>query len=158
MKKNSQNSLAMCLYKSDVWCTPEKGTAETEEKTMLRFEMCITDRKELVKRLGELTGEKPQYTGVPKCAYETSEFTVLKDGTLECRDDASGEIVNTLLAEGFIQGEENTAEEESAVAEDATVSVPMENHTVNSLRNLINLVYTRASLLNKALGTAFRVD
>ena len=158
MKKNSQYSLAMWLYKSDVCCKPDKGTAEMEEKTMLRFEMCITDRKELVKRLGELTGEKPQYTGVPKCAYETSEFTVLKDGTLECREGASGEIVNTLLAEGFIQGEEITAEEESTAAEAVTVSVPMENHTVNSLRNLINLVYTRASLLNKALGTTFWVD
>ena len=27
-----------------------------------------------------------------------------------------------------------------------------------SLRNLINLLYTRAPLVNKALGTAFRVD
>ena len=171
MKKNSQNSLAMCLYKSGVWCTPEKGTAETEEKTMLRFEMCITDRKELVKRLGELTGEKPQYTGVPKCAYETSEFTVLKDGTLECHEDASEEVVNTLLTEGFVKAEETTMEEETAQetansdtettvpeSDGVTVSVPMDNHGANSLRNLINLVYTRASLLNKALGTAFRVD
>ena len=138
---------------------------------MLRFEMIITDRKALVKRLGELTGEKPRYTGVPKCAYETSEFTVLKDGTLECSDGASEAVINTLLTEEFIRGRENSFEEENAQemavmtaestvqeGEGVTVSVPTENHDVNSLRNLINLVYTRASLLNKSLGTGFRVE
>ena len=39
-----------------------------------------------------------------------------------------------------------------------TVSLPLARHTGMSLRNLINLLYTRAPLLNKALGTAFRVD
>lgn len=39
-----------------------------------------------------------------------------------------------------------------------TVSLPLARHTGMSLRNLINLLYTRAPLVNKALGTAFRVD
>lgn len=39
-----------------------------------------------------------------------------------------------------------------------TVSLPAAQHTGTTLRNLVNLIYTRASLLNKALGTAFRVD
>ena len=34
----------------------------------------------------------------------------------------------------------------------------MTHHTGATLRNLINLIYTRAGLLNKALGTGFRVD
>ena len=138
---------------------------------MLRFEMIVTDKKALVKRLGELTGEKPKYTGVPKCAYETSEFTVLKDGTLECSADASEAVIDTLVTEGFIRDGENPVEEERLQEEDVltaestmlkgegiTVSVPTENHDVNSLRNLINLVYTRASLLNKSLGTEFRIE
>ena len=36
-----------------------------------------------------------------------------------------------------------------------TVSVPVTRHTGNSLRNLVNLIYTRAGLINKALGTGF---
>ena len=36
--------------------------------------------------------------------------------------------------------------------------MPLTRHTGASLRNLLNLVYTRASLLNKALGTSFRVE
>ena len=53
------------------------------------------------------------------------------------------------------QGEE-PAEERAPV--ELTVSLPLARHTGMSLRNLINLLYTRAPLLNKALGTAFRVD
>ena len=39
-----------------------------------------------------------------------------------------------------------------------TVTIPMARHTGMSLRNLINLIYAKAPLLNKALGTEFRVD
>ena len=39
-----------------------------------------------------------------------------------------------------------------------TVSLPMKGHTAETLRNLINLFYARSGLLNKALGTSFRVD
>ena len=39
-----------------------------------------------------------------------------------------------------------------------TVSVPTARHTGNSLRNLVNLIYTRAGLINKALGTGFAAE
>ena len=39
-----------------------------------------------------------------------------------------------------------------------TVSVPAARHTGNSLRNLVNLIYTRAGLINKALGTGFAAE
>lgn len=39
-----------------------------------------------------------------------------------------------------------------------TVSVPASRHTGNSLRNLVNLIYTRAGLINKALGTSFAAE
>jgi hypothetical protein len=54
--------------------------------------------------------------------------------------------------------EENTKGEESRDTVELTVTLPMARHTGMSLRNLINLLYTRAGLLNRALGTAFRVD
>ena len=47
---------------------------------------------------------------------------------------------------------------EQGEAVSLTVSLPAAQHTGTTLRNLVNLIYTRASLLNKALGTAFRVD
>ena len=44
---------------------------------MMRFKLNIADRKELVKRLGELTGTAPHYTRMPRCAYEIGVYTCL---------------------------------------------------------------------------------
>ena len=54
--------------------------------------------------------------------------------------------------------EEDLEGEEARDTVELTVTLPMARHTGMSLRNLINLIYTRAALLNRALGTAFRVD
>lgn len=54
--------------------------------------------------------------------------------------------------------EEDLEGEETRDTVELTVTLPMARHTGMSLRNLINLLYTRAGLLNRALGTAFRVD
>lgn len=55
-------------------------------------------------------------------------------------------------------GNETLTEDETRHAVELTVTLPMTRHTGMSLRNLINLIYTRAGLLNRALGTTFRVD
>lgn len=51
-----------------------------------------------------------------------------------------------------------TAETAESTEEPVKVSIPTEMYTGKSLRNLINLVYTRAGLINKALGTRLSVD
>ena len=60
-------------------------------------------------------------------------------------------------------GEEDDTPEESTEPEnedvdDLTVSVPMAGHTAQSIRNFLNLMYSRGPLLNKALGTNFSVS
>ncbi|MCD7888109.1 MAG: hypothetical protein LUG44_10970 [Clostridiales bacterium] len=73
---------------------------------MMRFEKNIDDRKVLVRRLEELTGERSVYTLMPRCAYEIGAYTVEKDGTLAVEDgNADRGILNTLLEEGMIIGE-----------------------------------------------------
>lgn len=118
------------------------------------------ERKALVKAIADHLEEKAQYLGVPSCAYRIGDFTVTKDGTLEFDDRTDSEIVEGLYeaiaAAGFTF--EESEEEGSAEPVSLTVSVPASQHTGSTLRNLVNLLYTRASLLNKALGTAFRVD
>ena len=107
------------------------------------------DRKILVNRIGELTGEKLTYTGVPRCAYEGNGFTVTREGNLEVDDTVSQELIDTLIAEGLINAPETTR---------VTVSLPTSRHEATTLRNLVNLIFSRASLLNKALGTSFKID
>lgn len=107
------------------------------------------DRKILVNRIGELTGRNLTYTKVPRCAYEGFGFTVTKEGNLEADDSADATVIDTLIAEGLIAAPETAS---------VTVSLPMTRHNGTTLRNLVNLLFTRASLLNRALGTSFRVD
>ena len=136
-------------------------------------------RKELVKVISETTGAKAVYKRMPTCAYEIGDFIVTKDGALEFSDRADTEEVEAVLdalnAAGFEgigetteapeQAQETPTEADTEPQEDEdrdtvelTVTLPMARHTGLTLRNLIHLVYTRAGLLNKALGTAFSVD
>lgn len=152
---------------------------------MMRFEKNIEERKVLVKRLGELTGTAPHYTKVPRCAYEIGAYTVERDGSLTVEEDAAESgILTTLKEEGLIkdtegileaapeenaeaaqqeQTEEMVPEEETPdTAEEETlemaVSLPMGGHTGNSLRNLVNMIYSRGPLLGKATGGNFHVE
>ncbi len=69
---------------------------------MKTFRKSIPDRKALVGRLKELTGQDSIYTRVPRCAYIVGNFTVEKDGTLKADDGADETIIQTLLAEEMI--------------------------------------------------------
>ena len=119
---------------------------------MRTFNKTQEDRKILVNRIGELTGKNLTYTKVPRCAYEGFGFTVTKEGNLEADDSADTAIIEALVAEGLIE------KPEEPEVPSLTVSLPVARHDGATLRNLINLLFTRADLLNKALGTSFRVE
>lgn len=148
----------------------------------IHYNVTGEDRKALVKVIADTTGVRAVYKGMPSAAYEIDYYTVTKDGTLEFSDRSDSEeveaVLEALAAAGFdgvgetekqTEGTNETPEtptaadtepQESEEQESVplTVSLPLARHTGMSLRNLINLLYTRAPLLNKALGTAFRVD
>ena len=128
-----------------------------------RFNVTGTERKALVKAIENIIQETAVYKKAPTFEYTVGNFTIDKNGTVSCDDgDALERLTHNLIADGF-SPEETAAAEPAAEAGtpepiSLTVEVPMTNHTGSSIRNLINLVYTRADLLNKALGTSFRVD
>ena len=130
---------------------------------MMNMKLATDNRKEAAARLAEITGTESHYTKVPRCAYEVGPYTLEKDGSITVAEDADLAPLKTLVQEGLVEPFEapaTEAEPETAEAEpiSLTVEVPMTHHTGATLRNLINLIYTRAGLLNKALGTGFRVD
>ena len=130
---------------------------------MMNIKLATDNRKEAAARLAELTGTESRYTKVPRCAYEVGPYTIEKDGSLTAQEGADLAPLQTLADEGLLEPFEAPATEEPAAAEDddrisLTVEVPMTHHTGATLRNLINLTDTRAGLINKALGTSFRVD
>ncbi len=140
----------------------------------------VRDRKDLVRRLEELTGLTANYTYVPRCAYEIGAFTVERDCSLTVGEDADENIIETLLAEEMIV-EAVDSTDDDAIDEDATdegdddendgdedstdeyplelsVSVPLADHTVQTLKNLICTIYSRGALLSKATGGEFFAD
>ena len=160
---------------------------------MTNFKLNTTDKKILVNRLGELTGIKPRYTYMPRCAYKCGTYAVERSGDLTVEDGADMSIAQTLLDEGLITGEtleanadtgegaeetadaveteEEPADEAEGTDEDAedtgeetmegdepsgiAISLPMASHSVDSLRRLVNLIYSRGPLLTKSTGGAF---
>ena len=133
----------------------------------INYNVTGSDRKQLVSIISRETGIKATYKGMPSMAYCIDGITVEKDGTMTWDENTDAatmqQVIEAIAAAGFEgTGGKPQAAEAPAVQEaepvELTVSMPMTRHTGASLRNLINLVYTRASLLNKALGTGFRVD
>lgn len=111
-------------------------------------------RKALVRIVSETTGETAVYKYMPTCAYEVGPYTVTKDGALEFEDGTDcAAVLAALAAAGFEAGTGRTEEGLSL-----TATVPMGDHTGETLRNLVSLVFTRGKLINRALGTSFRVD
>lgn len=222
---------------------------------MKKYKLNVPERKELVTRLVDLTGQRARYTFMPRCAYEVGGYSVEKDGDVMVSEDVNPEDLQTLLNEGWIvpdgadtteearmepaalqdtvieqpaldpddggvefeeqsdaesedtddaaledseasapedlddaapeeeasseedeiteqeaeeadptdddhPGEDGTApvEENGIVSDELVISLPMDGHTAQSLRNFLNLMYSRGPLLNKALGTSFAVD
>ena len=130
---------------------------------MMNIKLATDNRKEATARLAEITGAESRYTKVPRCAYEVGPYTIEKDGSITVAEDADLAPLQALADEGLVEpfeapATEPAAEEAEAEPINLTVEVPMKHHNGATLRNLINLIYTRAGLLNKALGTGFRVD
>lgn len=128
-----------------------------------RFNVTGTERKALVKAIENIIHQTAVYKKAPTFEYTVGDFTIDKNGTVSCDDgDTLERLIHNLVADGFSPDETPVAGPAAEVVTpepvSLTVEVPTTNHTGSSIRNLINLLYTRADLLNKALGTGFRVD
>jgi len=107
-------------------------------------------RKALARVISETIGAEAVYKYMPTCAYEVGPYTVTKDGALEFEEGTDcGAVLAALAAAGYEADTEPVA---------LTVTVPIGSHTGETLRNLVSLVFTRGGLINRALGTSFRVD
>lgn len=98
---------------------------------MKKYESMAAIRKDLVKVVGEITGEKPKYSGMPKCEYTVTGFTIDRDGNLLMEDGADQAVIEALVTLGLIRETEVTAEAETEIEPDAgsptdTEPAPME--------------------------------
>ena len=123
---------------------------EQEEET--------TDPVEEEPEVVDQPDEEPEATAEESSvAEEPSEDAEPTEETAE--DNPTGEDDSTEEEEPI--PEEQPSTEEQPAAEDVdelTISLPMAGHTAQSIRNFLNLMYSRGPLLNKAMGTNFTVS
>ena len=104
------------------------------------------DRKEMVKQLGQHFGVKAQYMGAPSFAYQIQTsariITIDREGRITTESGKEVEF-DTLINE--------TMDEKEHIAYE--VAVLMEGHTGRTLRNLVNMIYSKQHLIKKSLGT-----
>ena len=145
--------------------TQRKSTAGNAcGKGQTMYIKTMENRKDLVKRIEQLTGERAVYTRMPECAFEIGEFKVERYGSLVFTEEADTEVIDTLLAEGLIKpNEPEETEEDNAEPQETeepepvevNISLPMANHTAASLRNLTSMIRARGNLISKATGGRF---
>lgn len=95
------------------------------------------DRKELVKILSKHLGIKSKYLGVPSFNYRVGEFIV----------DREGKILNKAGDELKLEEILNSAQEETTTVE---ISIPLEGHNENTLKTLINMIYSKQTLIKQS--------
>ena len=136
-----------CAYLVGSYTVEKEGTLVTDEtadqqviETLLN-EGIIVDPDMLIQQPNMAEAEAPQ-------DEEPSEGATAEESSeVEESDD-----------EGEDDTPEESTEPENEDVDDLTVSVPMAGHTAQSIRNFLNLMYSRGPLLNKALGTNFSVS
>lgn len=144
---------------------------------MQEFKLKIMERKVLAERLGALTGIRPQFMRGRDHSYKIGDYTVTRDGIFIAPDDADEELLQTLFNEELIEMPtqeiepvpqeidesncENNAVSQESVSKcviEPVLTLPLIDHTGLSLRNLVHLFYTRASLIEKSTGAHFYVS
>ena len=114
------------------------------------------ERKEMVKKLGEILGVKPKFLNAPTFNYEivTEEdtYTIDRFGKITIstgEEKTFEEIINPP------EPEEETSAEHPAVLEldGIEVTLPLEGHTGNTLSNLVNMLYSKQHLIMMAFET-----
>lgn len=105
----------------------------------------MMDRKEKVKLLEKHLNTKSKYLGVPSFAYEIETpdetYTINREGNIIL---LSGEEVEL---EEILTG--TRAEEPENL--EVELEIPMDGHQGNTLRNILNLIYSKQTLIKKAL-------
>ncbi|RXM74058.1 virulence-related protein [Clostridium tetani] len=107
------------------------------------------DRKETVKILGEHFGVKPQYMGVPSFAYEieTAKGAIIIDKKGKIKNSEGEE----LELEELLNDYEVVEPQVEMPKEESKVTLSMDGHTGITLRNLVNMISSKQSLIKKAL-------
>lgn len=111
-----------------------------------------TDRKALAKAIAEELGTTARYLGLPSYGYRIGDFTVDHDGNIIGED--FGALQDFLRRNGYISDEpaadqEAPADSEAEPITSMDISIPAHDATVTQLKNLIFMLHSRQTLINR---------
>ena len=119
---------------------------------MVNFNVTGSRRKQLVKKLESLLGERAVYLGIPSTAFKVGEYTVSKTGEIT-GGELSNEIRTALARAGFVPVSE-TDESETAPEEKPkglTFTIPL-SELNGKAENFLNMVESKGELIKAAFG------
>ena len=140
----------------------------------IKYNVTGDRRKALVAVMRDTLQDATRYLGAPNFAFQVGKYTVDKNGTVTCPDDADAAQIDTLISElahdGFIGeriGEPAKPAEQQIIEtprkgiiastldslDRLSVEIPKGDMTPIALENLRRLIASKATLLKKALGT-----
>lgn len=115
----------------------------------------VANRKDLVKEIAKRLDVEVEYLGIPTFSYRVGPYEILKDGSFEIDEkEADIKFLRELHADGFI---DDSWDEGREMFE---ITLPLEGHTGKTLTNLMNIMASKAELMNKSFRrmNAFRVQ
>ncbi len=128
----------------------------------VKYNLTGPARKELVKAIENITGEKAIYKKVPSCAYTVENYTITKEGTLQWdeRTDVSAAklLVKRLADAGFaaedFQIESIEPDKSETVEEGLCIQIPKSSISDFELDLMEKMIAGKASLIKKATGAS----
>ena len=140
----------------------------------IKYNVSREKRKELVSIMRDILQETTRYLAAPTFCFMVGKYTVDKNGTVTCPDDANAAQIEMLIRElahdGFIgervgeatkpaehivaEPEQQKKERSHTAAPDRlAIELPKDGITPAAMENLRRLVASKATLLKKALAT-----
>lgn len=111
--------------------------------TNYSFKVSTPERKQVAGIIAESIVEDAKYQGTPTYAYHMGGWTIDRAGTVdtpEIQKDSLRIVLDALKTAGAI------------VEGNGTVTLSLEGHTGNSIRNLINMIWVKQNLIQKSLA------
>lgn len=168
-----------CAYIVGSYTVEKEGTLVIEDNAAPEIIRTLLDEG-IIREEGAETPETPEASEPETACEETTESECEEsDETVDSTEDTQPTEESDTTAEESPEAQEPVIEDEpmdtvndidadEAPApteqptlqdvDELTISLPMSGHTAQSLRNFLNLMYSRGPLLNKAMSTNFTVS
>lgn len=114
----------------------------------MKFITTAPDRRTLVKAIAAHAGMEPSYVGPPTFNYTVGTIIVDREGYVDVPDEQAADLNAFLIAKGWMEPEPEPEQPR------IQIGVPAQEMTVQSVTNLIFMLYSKQYLLGKAVGTA----